>query len=150
MRRIRTARRLYQLRISAIMNNLNRKQFLKGGLAVGTGLALTPLSSLTAARATKTTQLEADDFFTLGKRNDHWWLITPEGKPFFRMGLNHIDPASLRYPENIEIWREKYSGSTVRWIEESVTPNLKLLGFNTVGWVHEVTVKKWQHSRHAA
>tara|TARA_Y100000588_G_scaffold379772_1_gene462517 strand:- start:161 stop:298 length:138 start_codon:yes stop_codon:yes gene_type:complete len=39
--------------------------------------------------------------------------------------MNHFDPASLRYPENIHIWREKYDGSTLKWIQESVVPNLK-------------------------
>ena len=115
------------------MSEVNRRQFLKGGLAVGAGLALTPLSCLAAAEAAKTTQPEPDGFFTLGKKKDHWWLITPDGKPFFTMGINHIDPASLRYPENIDIWKNKYGGSTVRWIKESVTPNLKSWGFNTVG-----------------
>lgn len=129
------------------MNNTNRRQFLKGGLALGAGLALAPLSRLAAAEVGKTTQLNADGFFTLGKRKDHWWLITSEGKPFFTMGLNHIDPASLRYPENVDIWKEKYKGSTLKWIRESVSPNLKEWGFNTVGWVQEVTVPKWQHSR---
>lgn len=43
--------------------------------------------------------------------------------------------------------KEKYGGSTVRWIKESVVPNLKSWGFNTVGWVQEVTVKQWRHSR---
>ena len=70
----------------------------------------------------KTTQAEPEGFFTLGRRDDHWWLITPAGRPFFSIGLNHIDPASLRYPENIHIWRGKYGGSTTRWIQESVAP----------------------------
>lgn len=129
------------------MNKADRRQFLKGGIALGAGLALTPLSRLAAAETAGTTQLEAGGFFTLGKRKDHWFLITPDSKPFFTMGLNHIDPASLRYPENLDIWREKYDGSTIKWIEESVAPNLQSWGFNTVGWVQEVTVKKWQHSR---
>ena len=73
--------------------------------------------------------------------------MTPEGSPFFSIGINHIDPATLRYPENIHLWREKYGGSTLRWIEESVVPNLKSWGFNSVGWVQEVTVRQWQHSR---
>ena len=99
------------------------------------------------ASVAKTTQAEPEGFFTLGRRDDHWWLITPAGRPFFSLGLNHIDPASLRYPENIHIWRGKYGGSTTRWIQESVAPNLKKWGFNTVGWVQEVTVRKWRHSR---
>ena len=98
------------------------------------------------ARA-KTTQAQSDGFFTLGRRDGHWWLMTPDGQPFFSLGLNHIDPASLRYPENIHIWRGKYGGSTERWIRESVAPNLRKWGFNTVGWVQEVTVLQWRHSR---
>jgi len=126
---------------------VNRRHFLQGGLAFGAGLAakLTPDSAL--ATQTKTTQIKPEGFFTLGQRENHWWLITPEGRPFFSMGLNHIDPASLRYPENLDIWREEYGGSTIRWIEESVAPNLESWGFNTVGWVQEVTVRQWRHSR---
>ena len=47
------------------------------------------------------------------------------GQTVFTLGMNHFDPASLRYPENIHIWREKYDGSTLKWIQESVVPNLK-------------------------
>ena len=128
-------------------NATTRRHFLHSGLALGAGLAanLTPNSAL--ATETKTTQIKPEGFFTLGQRNGHFWLITPSGEPFFSMGLNHIDPASLRYPENLDIWREKYGGSSIRWIEESVAPNLKSWGFNTVGWVQEVTVRQWRHSR---
>ena len=129
------------------MNTTNRRGFLQRSLALSAGLAFPRLSKSAEPNAIKTTQLEPTGFFTLGKRKNHWWLITPDRKPFFTMGLNHIDPASLRYPENIHIWNEKYGGSTVRWIKESIVPNLKDWGFNTVGWVQEVTVKKWQHSR---
>jgi len=95
----------------------------------------------------KTTQASPGGFFTLGRRKDHWWLVTPEGRPFFSLGLNHIDPATMRYPESVHLWREKYDGSTLKWIKESVAPNLKRWGFNTVGWVQEVTVRQWRHSR---
>lgn len=129
------------------MNTIDRRGFLQRSLALSAGLTLSRLAPSATAAAIKTTQLEPKGFFTLGRRKDHWWLITPDGVPFFTMGLNHIDPASLRYPENIHIWKKKYGGSTVRWIKESVAPNLKDWGFNTVGWVQEVTVRKWRHSR---
>lgn len=114
---------------------------------MGASLALPRLAQAAKATAVNTTQAEPKGFFTLGKANGHWWLITPDGKPFFTMGINHIDPATLRYPENLHIWKEKYGGSTVRWIKESVVPNLKDWGFNSVGWVQEVTVRQWRHSR---
>ncbi len=126
------------------MPAINRRTFLRHTLAGGTGLSF---ASHLGADSPETTQPQPQRFFTLGKRKNHWWLITPEGKPFFTIGLNHIDPASLRYPENIEIWRKKYGGSTLRWIKESVSPNLREWGFNTVGWVQEVTVRQWRHSR---
>ena len=89
----------------------------------------------------------SNGFFKVDFRKDHWWLITPDGEPFFTIGLNHIDPASLRYPENIHIWRDKYQGSTINWLRESVAKNLKDWGFNTLGWEQEVTVRQWKHSR---
>ncbi len=129
--------------------SVGRRDFIKDGIILFAGLSLGSakfMSQVTAAKG-DTTQIEPDGYFTLGKEHGHWWLITPEGKPFFSMGLNHIDPASLRYPENIDIWREKYGGSTIRWIRESLVPNLRSWGFNTVGWVQEVTVRQWRHSR---
>lgn len=128
-------------------DNTSRREFLKRTAVLGAGLSAAAMSQCALAAPIETTQPEPDGFFTLGKRKDHWWLVTPDGKPFFSMGLNHIDPASLRYPENIDIWRKKYGGSTIRWIKESVAPNLRDWGFNTVGWVQEVTVRKWRHSR---
>lgn len=124
---------------------MNRRQFLEHSLALGVGISLA--SRLAGATVAKTTQVEPDGFFTLGQAAGHWWLIDPDGKPFFTLGMNHIDPASLRYPENIHIWRDKYNGSTLQWIQESVVPHLKEWGFNSVGWVQEVTVRKWRHSR---
>lgn len=89
----------------------------------------------------------ATGFFHLKRLRGRWWLISPQGEPFFSIGLNHIDPASLRYPENLHLWREKYGGSTSRWLRESVGRNLRAWGFNTVGWAQEVSVRNWPHSR---
>ena len=88
----------------------------------------------------KTTQINTNGFFTLNNIDNKWWLINPEGNPFFSIGLNHIDPASLRYPENIHIWKEQYNGSTTEWLKNSVRKNMLDWGFNTMGWEQEVTV----------
>ena len=100
--------------------------------------------------AVKTTQPEPEGFFTLGKRNDRWWLITPDGQPFFSLALNHVDSASLRYVENLGLWLEKYGNSQKRWIEEAVRPHLESWGFNSVGWVQEVVTRGDTNHRHSA
>lgn len=132
-----------------LIPNYNRRDFLLALSAITIGL-LTNSSCDNKQLPVAKSNLghpSTQKYFTLGQRSGHWWLITPEGKPFFSIGLNHIDPASLRYPENIHLWRDKYAGSTIKWIQESVAPNLKKWGFNTVGWVQEITLRRWQHSR---
>ena len=80
-------------------------------------------------------------FFTVGQRNGHLWFITPEGEPFWSIGMNHIDSATMRYPENVHIWREQFGNSQERWLREQVAPDLRAWGFNSVGWVQEVIVR---------
>ncbi len=96
-------------------------------------------------------QSNSHDFYTIEKIGGRWWLIQPGGKPTFSLGLNHIDPATLRYPENVHIWREKYGNSMERWLKESVAPHLRDWGFNCVGWNQEVITRQptnHRHSRH--
>ena len=123
---------------------VNRRSFLGTTISLGVSALSWPIMSFSNRPDSKNT---SKGFFTVDRRKDHWWLITPEGAPFFTIGLNHIDPASLRYPENIHIWHDKYDGSTIQWLKQSVAPNLIEWGFNTVGWEQEVTVRQWRHSR---
>lgn len=83
-----------------MMRQCKRQHFLGSAVALGAGAAVWPFSGALGA-PTKTTQSEPEGFFTLGRQKDHWWLITPRRKPFFSLGVNHIDPATMRYPENI-------------------------------------------------
>ena len=98
-------------------------------------------------RAVATTQTAADGFFTLGRRGNRWILLTPDRQPFFSTGLNHIDSSSLRYPENLARWEQHYDNDTLKWIRESVAPNLRSWGFNSVGWVQEISVRQHAHTR---
>jgi hypothetical protein len=88
-------------------------------------------------------------FFTLEQRKGRWWLVTPEGRPFFSIGLNHIDPSPLRYESNGDLWERKYSNSMERWLKESVAPDLKAWGFNSVGWTQEVVTRGLTNHRHS-
>jgi hypothetical protein len=76
-------------------------------------------------------------FFRVERRSGHWWFITPDGRPFFSIGMNHIDSSALRYPTSIHIWRERYGNSQERWIIEAVVPDLRRWGFNSIGWTAE-------------
>ncbi len=117
------------------MTKLSRRAFLA---AAGSVVALA-----------KTTQIESKGFFTLGHRRGRWWFLTPEGKPFFSIGLNHIDSAALRFAENSDRWRGRYRNSQRKWLQESVRPNLLDWGFNTVGWVQEVVTRGTRNHRHS-
>jgi len=129
---------------------ITRRKILKTATALGASLCIAGFTRRPGAKV-KTTQAQPEGFFTLDRRRGHWWLITPEGRPFFSLGVNHIDPASLRYPENIHLWRDKYGNSMRRWLTESVAPNLRAWGFNSVGWTQEVVTRgptNHRHSRH--
>jgi len=99
-----------------------------------------------AAYAAATTQVEAAGYFTLAQRGGRWWLLTPTSEAFFSRGLNHFDSSTLRYPENADLWEGKYQNDQLRWIRESVAPNLKQWGFNSVGWVQEVSILNRAHT----
>ena len=89
-------------------------------------------------------------FFRVGRRGDHWWFLTPAGEPFFSIGMNHIDPAVLMYPENIARWRDKYGDDRKRWIQTRVAPDLASWGFNSIGWTQEVVLRtKTDGARHS-
>lgn len=88
-------------------------------------------------------------FFTVGRRGGRWCFITPDAQPFWSIGMNHIDSATLRHTENVRVWREKCGNSQQRWLQETVAPDLKDWGFNTIGWTQEVVVRGKTIHRHS-
>ncbi|MEM9721584.1 MAG: agarase [Bacteroidota bacterium] len=126
---------------------MEKYKYITSGIILSIWVGSVWVENLNAQEKIKTTQENTKGFFTLGEVDGHVFFITPQGEPFFSLGINHIDPASSRYPENLHMWEEKYNGSTIEWLKKSVKPNLEKWGFNTMGWEQEVTVKKWQHSR---
>ena len=93
--------------------------------------------------------MPANGFFAIEERHGHWWFITPDGKPFFSIGMNHIDSATLRYPGGIDVWKERYGNSQERWLRERVAPDLRAWGFNTIGWAQEVIIRGPTIHRHS-
>jgi hypothetical protein len=117
---------------------MNRRFYFKSLAAVGLG------SRFVFA------EQPAEHFFTVEERDGRWWLIAPEGKPFFSIGLNHIDPTPLRSAADADLWQQKYDNSMQRWLEDSVRPDLQAWGFNTIGWTPEVVSRgnaNYRHSR---
>jgi hypothetical protein len=71
--------------------------------------------------------------FRLGRLGGRTWLVSPSGEPFFSIGFNHIDPATLRYPEYGDLLRQRYGGDVRGWLAERVGPDLRAWGFNSIG-----------------
>ncbi|MEM9585929.1 MAG: agarase [Planctomycetota bacterium] len=127
---------------------MQRRAFIATSLAASC-LSVGQSASAAAPQRVPTTQSNAEGFFTLGIWNDRWVFLDPEGSPFFSVGLNHVDPATLRYPENIHLWRQKYGNSMQRWLQESVAPDLRDWGFNCLGWNQEVITRRKTNHRHS-
>lgn len=125
---------------------IDRRLFLVS-IVSGVMLGITSVAGFSHAKARKRRQDPA--FFRLKKSKGRWWLVHPDGDNFFSLGLNHVDPAGLRYPENIRIWQEKYDNSMELWLKKSVRPNLLDWGFNTLGWSREVVTRGLTHHRHS-
>ncbi|MFP4093329.1 MAG: hypothetical protein ACLFUB_02515 [Cyclobacteriaceae bacterium] len=87
-------------------------------------------------------------FFHLEKSGKRWWLIDPDDKRFWSIGINHVDPATLRYADNSHIWEEKYQNSMRNWLQ-TVRSDLQGWGFNTLGWNQEVVTINPQNHRHS-
>ncbi len=87
-------------------------------------------------------------FFQLMQRNGRWWFRTPQGNPFWSVGLNHVDSSTLRYVENVELWHEKYGNDMQRWLKQ-VGTDLQAWGFNTLGWNQEVVVINDYNNNHS-
>jgi hypothetical protein len=133
-----------------VVSDMNRRQFIvrSSSAAAGVSISLAIVRGKAVGASTESKGDGGDKFFTLSKRNGRWWLITPQGEPFFSIGLNHIDSASLRYVENQHIWRDRYGNSVRKWLEQ-VRADLVDWGFNTVGWVQEVVTREVRNHRHS-
>jgi len=118
---------------------MDRKLFLK---TAGITLAATPLLPGCFGK-------KHNNFFKIEKVNNRFFLICPSGNKFFSIGINHIDSATLRYNENVEIWMDKYNNSMETWLKKGVAKHLKKWEFNTVGWNQEVVTRHPDNHRHS-
>jgi hypothetical protein len=87
-------------------------------------------------------------FFRVEQHENRWWFITPEGKRFWSIGMNHIDSAAIRFAESGDIWQREFGNSQERWLS-SVHADLQDWGFNTIGWTQEVVIINDGYHRHS-
>ena len=93
-------------------------------------------------------QEKPEAFYRLAQKNGRWWLLSPEGEHLFSMGLNHLDPAAIRFLASKGIWEEKYGNSMKNWLPK-VKTDLKDWGFNCIGWEQEVVIIQPEMHRHS-
>ena len=93
-------------------------------------------------------RFEATGFFRTEHDGQRWWLVTPNGKPFWSIGMNHIDSAALRFPESDGVWERDFGNSQEQWLN-SIAEDLREWGFNTVGWTQEVVIITDSFHRHS-
>ena len=74
-------------------------------------------------------------FFGVEKRNGVWWLITPEGKPFFSSGVDVADRGAKREKyksDRPEYGSFRYYSDDASWANSALS-RLRKWGFNTIG-----------------
>ncbi|MCI2418252.1 hypothetical protein MOQ72_12505 [Saccharopolyspora sp. K220] len=74
--------------------------------------------------------------YQIRRSGDRWWLVSPQHRRFFNIGIAHAEPTNLQYPHNIAIWRERY-GSRERWIRNGLVRDLTEWGFTAIGSTEE-------------
>jgi hypothetical protein len=117
---------------------MQRRDFIKAGALASSGLVL----------GSQSTAGGGQSFFSVGKRHGRWCFNHPDGRVFWSIGMNHVDPASLRYEESGGVWETRYHNSMQEWLRQ-VKRDLTGWGFNTLGWNQEVVTINEQNHRHS-
>ncbi len=93
-------------------------------------------------------KIQTKGFFRVSKIKNRWWLLTPDSQLFWSIGINHVDPATLRYTDSLDVWEKTYDNSMRKWLA-SVKKDFSSWGFNTLGWNQEVVTINDQNHRHS-
>ncbi|MBN2296671.1 MAG: hypothetical protein JXM70_29855, partial [Pirellulales bacterium] len=105
-------------------------------------LALADTSALAGAPAgfdkyygSLKTTVKATGFFRVDKIGEQWWLITPEGHPFFSTGINVVNMSGTGTSKGVHHYKqaaEKIYGTPEAWAEAQARRCDKW-GWNTIG-----------------
>jgi len=117
---------------------MNRRDFIRSSFLTAGSLSISG-PSFSKSKA---------GFFSLEKKGYGWMLNSPNGRPFYSLGMNHVDNSVLKHTENLHIWYDKYNNSQKKWLKK-VNKNLHSWGFNTVGWSADVVSKQKDSHKHS-
>ena len=70
------------------------------------------------------------DYYTIEKRDGHWWFITLDGTPFWSIGINNIDSAALRFVESDGVWEREFGNKRQRWLRDRHFRDANVCGIN--------------------
>jgi hypothetical protein len=80
-------------------------------------------------------QLEATGFFRVAQIADRWWLVTPDGHPFFSTGVNVLSFNGTAAKDGTEHYKNAVTakfGTPQKW-SDAALQNCQDWGINTVG-----------------
>jgi len=125
------------------MRTFNSNQMYPIALAAGAHARSHPDTDRDQYGATRHLRGTPTGFFRVEQIGDRWWFISPEGHGFISMGMNHLDLAALKHPDNLHVFRERYGADTETFIRKGIAEPLRNWGFNTIGWTQECVGGVW-------
>lgn len=78
-------------------------------------------------------QFEANGRFQVAKRNGRTTLVTPDGKPFFSLGVTHIQAIAAPAPREPNVIIDRFNNDWSAMISE-LNQNLQSWGYNSTGY----------------
>jgi len=113
---------------------------------------IAPSNALNTQHATRNTQHalppgapDSPRFFRVAQQDGVWWLIAPDGKRFFSLGVNVVDQGLTREkyrPDRPGYAAFRYYPDETAWARETLA-RLRAWGFNTLGaWSDIDALKK--------
>ena len=123
---------------------MRRRTFIQKTVLASAGLGALNLQ----CESSPSQKPKTKGFFTTKKIDGRWWLLTPDKQPFWSIGMNHVDPATLRYSDSNAVWEQQYDNSMESWLA-ATKADLTSWGFNTLGWNQEVVTINDEHHRHS-
>ena len=123
---------------------MNRRKFIEQSFLASASLGSIHYSCQRPAAPKR----ENKGFFRVEKIKERWWLRNPENQLFWSIGINHVDPATLRYTDSEAVWERAYDNNMQKWLA-AVKADFTSWGFNTLGWNQEVVTINDENHRHS-